>query len=77
MHGVVMPTTEFVDRYASWLQMSLAERRADLEDEADRADIIIGGLTSVVQMLTHLNMPEVIFSDSGVREGIIYEMLHE
>lgn len=77
MHGVVMPTTEFVDRYASWLQMSLAERRADLEDEADRADIIIGGLTPVVQMLTHLNMPEVIFSDSGVREGIIYEMLHE
>ena len=77
MHGLKLSAAEFIDRYQSWLEMGLDQRRKALGDEAERADIIIGGLTPVVQLLGTLDIPQVIFSDSGVREGIIYELLHE
>ena len=53
------------------------QRKAVLGSEAPRADIIIGGLTPVAFLLEYLQIPEIIFSESGVREGVLYSMLQK
>ncbi|MEJ6400147.1 Ppx/GppA family phosphatase [Nicoliella lavandulae] len=44
--------------------------------ESDRADIIVGGLLPLVSIINRINSKQVIFADSGVREGLINEYLH-
>ncbi|WP_282709395.1 Ppx/GppA family phosphatase [Ligilactobacillus sp. Marseille-Q7487] len=75
MHGVKMSAYSFQEIYSSWLGMSLAERQKELAEEANRADIIIGGLTPISYLIQVNEVPEIIFSESGVREGIIYSMI--
>lgn len=77
LHGVKMSAYAFEEIYASWLGMNLAQRKAALGQEAPRADIILGGLTPIVCLIQNYEIPEIIFSESGVREGIIYSMLSE
>ena len=57
--------------------MDKVERATDLGDESSRADIIIGGLTPVMQLMLQCESLYVMFSESGVREGIIFELLAE
>ena len=40
-----------------------------------RADIIIAGLSPIMFLIEYLQTPEIIFSESGVREGVLYSML--
>lgn len=75
LHGLTLKGSEFADIYGEWLAMTCQERQQVLKEEADRADIIIGGLTPVVQLVQTLALPEIVFSESGVREGVIFEML--
>ncbi|CAK8054520.1 Ppx/GppA phosphatase family protein [Eupransor demetentiae] len=44
--------------------------------EKSRADIIVSGLLPLLNLMKILNAPSVIFSESGVREGIIAEKMN-
>ena len=45
--------------------------------EPERADIIIGGMLPLVSLLQRNSDGRVIFSESGVREGIITEYVNQ
>lgn len=75
IHGVSMSTYAFLDVYTNWLGLDLEQRKAVLGPEGARADIIIGGLTPIAFLIEYLSIHEVIFSESGVREGVLYSML--
>ncbi|GLB47238.1 exopolyphosphatase [Philodulcilactobacillus myokoensis] len=55
------------------LQKNLEQRKQIRMLENARADIIVGGLLPLVTLMDLLDSRKVIFSDSGVREGIINE----
>ncbi|KRM64078.1 exopolyphosphatase [Ligilactobacillus agilis DSM 20509] len=76
-HGVKMSARSFLNIYTDWLGLDFSQRQERLEVEADRADIILGGLTPIAQLIQQLDIPELIFSESGVREGILYSMVTE
>ncbi len=77
IHGLKLSTYMFLETYTDWLGKDVMQRKAVLGSEAPRADIIIGGLTPVAFLLEHLQIPEIIFSESGVREGVLYSMLQK
>ena len=76
-HGVKMSARSFLNIYTDWLGLNFSQRQERLGVEADRADIILGGLTPIAQLIQQLDIPELIFSESGVREGILYSMVTE
>jgi len=75
-HGVKMSARSFLNIYTDWLGLNYKQRQARLGVEADRADIILGGLTPIAQLIQQLDIPQLIFSESGVREGILYSMVN-
>lgn len=76
-HGVKMSARSFLNIYTDWLGLDFSQRQERLGVETDRADIILGGLTPIAQLIQQLDIPELIFSESGVREGILYSMVTE
>lgn len=76
-HGVKMSARSFLNIYTDWLGLDFSQRQERLGVEADRADIILGGLTPIAQLIQQLDISELIFSESGVREGILYSMVTE
>ena len=63
--------------YRELLNRNLAQRKKMPGLEADRADIIIGGMLPLVCLLQRNSDGRVIFSESGVREGIITEYIQK
>lgn len=74
LHGVTVAPATVLNLYEQWLGVGIGERRQLLGAEGDRADIILGGLTPVVQLIEQLCPAKVIFSESGVREGLLVEL---
>ncbi len=75
LHGRKMSTFSFLEIFQRWLGLDKKEREAQLGVEKERADIIIAGLTPIVLMIQKYAVTNIIFSESGVREGIIAESL--
>lgn len=63
--------------FARLRKMSRAEREHMAGLEVSRADIIVSGLLPLLNLMTIIQAPRVIFSESGVREGLIAEMIQE
>lgn len=61
--------------FARLRQMSRTEREHMAGLEVSRADIIVSGLLPLLNLMTMMHSPRVIFSESGVREGLIAEMI--
>lgn len=61
--------------YRELLNKNLAQRKKISGLEPDRADIIIGGMLPLVSLLQRNSDGRVIFSESGVREGVIAEYI--
>ncbi|USS87068.1 Ppx/GppA family phosphatase [Fructilactobacillus cliffordii] len=59
------------------LSKKLAERQQINGLESDRADVIIGGLINLTTVMDFIDSKRVIFSDGGVREGVINEYLEQ
>ena len=76
-HGMKMSAYSFIQTYIEWLGMDKTARQQALGPEKDRADIIISGLTPIALLIEYLQIPEIIFSESGVREGVIYSMIRK
>ncbi|MBU7454951.1 Ppx/GppA phosphatase family protein [Leuconostoc fallax] len=75
IHGYELPfeTVELI--FDALCQLSRYERENIVGLEKSRADIIVSGLLPLVNLMRTLQSPKVIFSESGVREGIIAELL--
>ena len=72
IHGYRLTSRVVYATYRELLSRNLAQRKKMPGLEPDRADIIIGGMLPLVTLLER-----VIFSESGVREGIITEYIQQ
>lgn len=72
-HGYEMAATAVLQTFDEMVHMTQAERAAILGAEANRADIIISGLLPLIELLHRTGADRVIFSASGVREGLLQE----
>lgn len=72
-HGYEMSTSAVVETYHKLTMMTKAEREELLDLEANRADIIVSGLLPLIELIKHTGADKVIFSASGVREGLLQE----
>ncbi|MTV82977.1 Ppx/GppA family phosphatase [Secundilactobacillus folii] len=77
IHGYQLATQEVFRLFSMLLSKNGAERRQISGLEPDRADIIVGGIMPLVLLLQMLDSDRVIFSESGVREGIINAYLNQ
>lgn len=57
--------------------MNLDERKKVPGINKERADIIVGGLIPVILLMNYLDSDRIMFSTSGLREGILFERLHD
>lgn len=76
-HGYHLATSRVAELFNELCQLTLQQRAECLGSEANRADIIIGGLLPLMRLIEITNSKEVIFSSSGVREGILQEYVLE
>ncbi|ANZ57359.1 exopolyphosphatase [Fructilactobacillus lindneri] len=58
-----------------FLSDDLAQRQSINGLDSDRADVIVGGLINLTSVMDFIDSKRVIFSDGGVREGIINEFV--
>ncbi|SCC08315.1 Ppx/GppA phosphatase family protein [Weissella bombi] len=72
-HGYEMSTSAVIETYNKLTTMTKAEREELLDLEANRADIIISGLLPLIELIKRTGANKVIFSASGVREGLLQE----
>ncbi|QBO36121.1 exopolyphosphatase [Periweissella cryptocerci] len=72
-HGYRMAANRVLDLFREMIALDLAERLEIPGLEAERADIIVGGFLPLVMMISMLDSDRIIFSESGVREGLIAE----
>lgn len=77
IHGYRLTTGQVMKTFERLLRAPLRERKRISGLEAERADIILGGMLPLVTLLQMLDAERVIFSESGVREGIISEYLSQ
>lgn len=77
IHGYHL-TAEQVNRtYLNLLKGNVNRRRKTQGLEHDRADIIVGGLLPLIVLMEIIDAKKVLFSESGVREGIITEYIQK
>lgn len=72
-HGYEMSTSAVIETYNKLTTMTKVEREELLDLEANRADIIISGLLPLIELIKRTGANKVIFSASGVREGLLQE----
>lgn len=72
-HGYTMSAEAVLETFHEMTNASRQEREAVLGEEANRADIIVSGLLPLMALIQATNANEVIFSASGVREGLLQE----
>ncbi|MBS9336548.1 exopolyphosphatase [Fructobacillus papyrifericola] len=77
LHGLFLSSSRVEQIFSEIAQMDRQEREHLAGLEKNRADIIISGLLPVLNLVRALQSPRVIFSESGVREGLIFELIQE
>ncbi len=75
IHGFEMSVEMVEHIFQNLRYMSRQEREHIAGLEISRADIIISGLLPLLNLMQLIDAPRVIFSESGVREGLIAEMM--
>lgn len=77
IHGYQLTSRVVFATYRELLNKNLAQRKWMPGLEPERADIIVGGMLPLVLLLQRNSDGRVIFSESGVREGIITEYVNQ
>lgn len=76
-HGFEMTANQALDLFELLIQHDKAGRIVLPGLDANRADIILGGCIPLLNLIMTLATPKIIFSESGVREGIITEYMQQ
>ena len=77
IHGYQLSSRVVFATYRELLNRNLAQRKRMPGLEPERADIIVGGMLPLVSLLQRNSDGRVIFSESGVREGVITEYVNQ
>lgn len=77
IHGYRLKTEAINRTFRSLITRNLENRKKIAGLETARADIIVGGVLPLVMLLQMIDSDRVIFSESGVREGIISEYINQ
>lgn len=77
IHGYEMSYELVMSIFDEIRYMTRADREQVAGLETTRADIIISGLLPLINLMRLIEAPKVIFSESGVREGLIAETLSQ
>ncbi|WEV54309.1 exopolyphosphatase [Leuconostocaceae bacterium ESL0723] len=77
IHGFTMDRSLVVKLFKQLSRTDRAGRERIAGLEKSRADIIISGLLPLINLMQAIDSPRVIFSESGVREGLIAEKLEQ
>lgn len=75
-HNYCMTSSEVADIYNSVKDKSLEQRKKVKGLSKERADIFIGASSVMAVLMDYCKNPRLIVSGSGVREGMIYEILN-
>lgn len=76
-HGFEMTSDDALDLFGQLLSCNKDERTKIPGLDTKRADIILGGCIPILNLIVTLNTPKIVFSESGVREGILVEYLNK
>lgn len=76
VHGLTIQTADAFELMHELLMTDRAGRANIRGINSSRADVIIGGLLPLMALLRQLNMQEVMFSNNGLREGLLFEYMH-
>ncbi|KRK55833.1 exopolyphosphatase [Lentilactobacillus hilgardii DSM 20176 = ATCC 8290] len=76
IHGYQLSDTQVNDTFEDIVSHDLDGRKQVPGISKDRADIIVGGLIPVIFLMNYLDSDKITFSTSGLREGILFERLH-
>ncbi|EEJ71887.1 Ppx/GppA family phosphatase [Lactobacillus ultunensis] len=77
IHGMHLPPKYIFDLVSKLISMDKDERMKVPGLAKNRADVIIGGLIPISLVLQNLQISEVIFSNCGLRDGVLYDYLRE
>ena len=75
IHGYKLSDNEVNKTFENILQLNCESRKKVGGLSKTRADIIIGGLAPIVNLMQYLDSDRVMFSKCGLRDGIIFEKL--
>lgn len=75
IHGMHLPPKYIFDLVAKLISLNKEEREKIPGLSKNRADVIVGGLIPISLVLRNLQISEVIFSSSGLRDGVLYNYL--
>ncbi len=76
IHGFRMYTPEINKIFTEILGADLEQRKAIPGLSKERADIIVAGLIPVVTMMRYNDSDRLMFSQNGLREGVLFEHLN-
>lgn len=77
IHGYHLLARAVYATFRELISRNLMQRKKISGLEPERADIIVGGMLPLLALLQKTDDGRVIFSESGVREGIIAEYVQE
>ena len=73
IHGLTMTSTTAFQIMHELLEGDRASRAAIRGVTWERADVIVGGLLPLLSLMRQLAIDEVEFSNSGLREGLLFK----
>lgn len=77
IHGMHLPPYYIFNLVGKLIAMNKDERMKIPGLAKNRADVIVGGLIPISLVLRNLQISEVIFSNCGLRDGILFEYLRK
>lgn len=75
IHGMHVPSEHVYELMESVIQMNRSQREKTPGLAKVRADVIVGGWMPIILVMRMLDIQEVIFSNHGLREGVLYDYL--
>lgn len=75
IHGYKLSDHEVNKTFGHILELNCESRKKVGGLSKTRADIIVGGLAPIVNLMQYLDSDRVMFSKCGLRDGIIFEKL--
>jgi exopolyphosphatase/guanosine-5'-triphosphate,3'-diphosphate pyrophosphatase len=77
IHGYEVLRSELVHMLAMLTRKSLSERRLVPGLNADRADIIVAGITVVEELMRFFGANQLLVNERGIREGLIIKAMEK
>lgn len=75
VHGLTMTRTDAYTMMHQLISLTREERAAMHGIASARADVIVGGLLPLMTLLRQLNLKQLMFSNNGLREGLMFKYM--